>query len=87
MVQMEMGTLLANENNCQEAVSQWEKVLNNKRADYLHATIQLKMGLCYEAMNDITKAEEFYGKATTAKDSSVGKSADKYLRLLQAKKI
>lgn len=87
MVQMEMGTLLANENDCAGALSQWEKVISNKRADYLHASVQLKMGLCYESMNEVAKAEEFYAKAASAKDSSVGKSADKYLRLLMAKKI
>ena len=88
MVNTELGTLLANENNCQEAIGYWEKVANNKRAEFLHSPVQLKMGLCYEALNDTAKAEQAYTKVKDQeKDSSIGKSADKYLRLLSAKKI
>jgi predicted negative regulator of RcsB-dependent stress response len=88
MVQSELGTLLANENNCKEAISYWEKIASNKKAEFMHSPVQLKMGLCYEAMNENSKAEEIYSKVKEQeKDSSVGRSADKYLRLLQVKKI
>lgn len=88
MVQGEMGTLLANQNDCKGALTYWEQILNNKKVEFMHSAVRLKMGLCFEAMNEIPKAEEAYNKVKEQeKDSSIGRSAEKYLRLLQVKKI
>lgn len=88
MVQSEMGTLLANQNDCKQALTYWEQVAKNKKAEFMHSAVKLKMGLCYESMNDLSKAEETYTQVKEQeKDSSIGRSADKYLRLLQVKKI
>jgi hypothetical protein len=41
------------------------------------------MGLCYEILKDAPKAREIYKKASDSyADTSAGKTAQKYLRLL-----
>ncbi|MNT40352.1 hypothetical protein D3C72_1766590 [compost metagenome] len=48
------------------------------------------MGLCFETMNDLAKAEELYTQVTKKEDATAdfaaSREAQKYLRLLKAKK-
>ena len=58
---------------------------------FAHDEAQLRTGLCYESLNDLTKAEEVYasiGKKDDASttDFAAAREAQKYLRLLKAKK-
>lgn len=86
MVLIQLGTLQANQNDCQSAVSTWQKVLASKDTKSLHSAARLKSGLCYEALNDKAQAEKLYAQIRDEdKDSASAKSAEKYLRLLQAK--
>lgn len=88
MVESELGSLKANKTDCQSALTHWQNVLKNNKVQFMHPAVHLKMGLCFESMSDLAKAEESYLKAQNAeKNSSIAKSAEKYLQLLQAKKL
>lgn len=87
LVLVQLGTLQADLKDCQQAVTTWGKVLLNSGAKSLHPATKLKQALCYESLNDLPKAEKLYAEIKLEdKDSASGKSADKYLRLIQAKK-
>jgi predicted negative regulator of RcsB-dependent stress response len=83
IVQSQLGSIQADQKDCKTALTTWEKVLNNKTAKALHASIKLKQGLCFEALNEIDKARNTYtGLAAEDKESQAAKTAEKYLRLL-----
>jgi predicted negative regulator of RcsB-dependent stress response len=87
LVQNQLGTVQANLNDCNAAISTWQKVLSNARAKALHTAIKLKEGLCYENLKDLSKAEQMYSEAKNDdKESAVARAAEKYLRLLQMAK-
>lgn len=87
LVLIQMGTLQADLNDCGQAVTTWGKVLLNRGAKSLYPSTKLKQALCFEALNDAPRAEKLYAEITTEdKDSASARSAEKYLRLLQAKK-
>lgn len=87
LVLIQIGTLQADQKDCGQAVTTWGKVLQNRGAQALYPATKLKQALCYETLNDAPKAEKLYAEIKTEnKDSASAKSADKYLRLLQAKK-
>lgn len=102
MVAAQLGTVQANQNDCNAAISTWQKVLANSSAKALHPAVKLKKGLCYEKMNDLAKAEQAYSEVlkedkelagTQANNaptqeplSATARAADKYLRLLQTTK-
>ncbi len=87
LVLTQLGTVMANQNDCPGALSTWQKVLTNSNAKSLHGAVKLKQGLCYEATNDLTNAEKTYTQVKDEeKESPTGKAAEKYLRQLQTKK-
>lgn len=87
LVQMQLGTVQADSNDCNSAVTTWSQVISNSDAKALHSAAKLKSGLCYETLKDLGKAEKFYTEAKNEdKDSATARAADKYLRLLQASK-
>jgi predicted negative regulator of RcsB-dependent stress response len=87
LVQTQLGTVQADLNDCNSAVSTWGKVLANKEAKSLHSSVKLKSGLCYETLKDNAKAEKLYAEVSSGdKDSATARAADKYLRLLQSTK-
>lgn len=84
LVLLQKGQAEADLKNCPKALDIWTQVLQNKAAQPLYADVHLAQGLCYESVNDKTKAEESYNKILAeAKDSPIAKSAEKYLRLLK----
>ena len=86
LVKVQLGTLLAEQKDCKAAVDVWDQVINNKEATFLHANVRLKQGLCYESLDQKSKAEEAYAKVKDeAKDTATARSAESYLRLLKAK--
>lgn len=88
MVISQMGTLLAQDGNCKEAIQKWQEVLSHKGWDYMHAENQLRIGLCYEQMNDFAKAELTYKKLTEEKaETAAGRAAKKYLRKIRLSKM
>ncbi len=87
LVLLQLGTAQADLNDCNSAISTWQKVVTSKEIQSLHPAAKLKQGLCYENTKDVAKAEQMYTEARNEdKDSAAGRSADKYLKLLQATK-
>ena len=86
MLLSEKATAFANKNDCKSAVETWSKVLTTPQASAIKSQILLKQALCFESLNEITKAEENYNKIVAdSKDGALGKTAEKYLRLLKTK--
>lgn len=90
LVLSQKATLLANKNNCQDAVVIWANLAKNQQLKYLHSEFNLRMGLCYEAMGDKQKATEMLSEASKksgtpggGSESGVSQEAEKYLRLLK----
>jgi predicted negative regulator of RcsB-dependent stress response len=97
VVLTQYGNVLSDKGDCPGAVAQWAKVLAHKEVAFLHDSLRLRSGFCYEKMNDLTKAEELYKKVSQNADEpkeltngfaepGLGKEAEKYLRLLKLKK-
>lgn|GEM_PF-2021167 len=85
LVMSELGNTKANLNNCQNAIETWNTVLTNKKAAFLQGSVKLKQALCYEALKNPEKAKSLYAEIkATDKDGTLGKTADKYKRLLGA---
>lgn len=81
LVWMQMGNILAEKADCKGAVEKWQVLVNNKNFAFAHDEAKLRMGLCFESMNDLAKAEELYTEV-----SKTSREAQKYLRLLKVKK-
>lgn len=91
LVLQKMGSLMADKNDCQGALSKWQTVVDRKGLAFAHDEVKLRMGLCYESMNDLAKAEQMYSEVgknsdTETSDFVAAKDAQKYLRMLKAKK-
>lgn len=83
------GQVLADSGDCKGAVSQWESNLNNKAADFLKDETKLNLAVCYQQLNETTKAESILNdiKMTAQPNKAlVAKEAKKYLRYIQLKK-
>jgi tetratricopeptide (TPR) repeat protein len=81
---MLLGNALATKGDCQEAVSVWQKVLDNSKAAYLHGDASLRAGLCYEQLGQTDKALEMYRKASST-ESGAASTARGLLRALEVK--
>lgn len=84
--------LLADKGDCAQAVDIWQKILSQKKIDYMHDEAKLRSAVCFEKMNDTAKAEKYYmelSKNTSSKDEPDDKAATedakKYLRLLKVR--
>jgi len=84
----QMATLLANKNNCQNALEMWGKIVKNKEVQYLEKDVKIRMGLCYEALGDKEKAKAYFTEVSTKgkeeRDNATTLDAGKYLRLMNA---
>jgi hypothetical protein len=88
---MQMGNAVANKGDCKGAVEKWQKISDTKALAFAHDEAKLRMGLCYESLNDLAKAEQLYTEVAKKEDVNTSdfvasKEAEKYLRLLKAKK-
>ena len=90
LVLSQIGNVYADQNDCKQAVGQWQKIVENKKLTFAHDEARLRMGLCFESLGDVAKAEEFYTEVSKKdeKNANLGASrdAEKYLRLLKMKK-
>ncbi|MDG0816582.1 tetratricopeptide repeat protein [Bdellovibrio svalbardensis] len=92
LVYMQMGNAFADKNDCKSAVDTWQKITAAKNFQFAHDEAKLRMGLCYESLNDAAKAEQLYTEvakkenAEQPTDVAAVREASKYLRLLKAKK-
>jgi hypothetical protein len=90
LVLSQLGNVMADKGDCKAAVEKWQAITDRKGLAFAHDEAKLRMGLCYETMNDLAKAEALYTevskKESPTADFSAAKDAEKYLRLLKAKK-
>ena len=92
MVYMQMGQVYVNKNDCTSALTLFQKVADSKNFQFVHGEAKLRMGLCFETLNDSAKAEQFYAElakkdeANGGSEMFISNEAGKFLRLLRAKK-
>jgi hypothetical protein len=89
LVLKKMGQLLADSDQCKEAIDIWNKVLNNKKAEFTFSDVQIKQALCYQKLNETQKAEDLLTKVKNNKTEGQEQSsleAEKVLRLIQFNK-
>lgn len=90
LILMQLGNVFAGKNDCKMAIEKWQTIANSKALAFAHNEAKLRMGLCFESMNDLAKAEEIYTDASkkdpNSSESTASREAEKYLRLLKAKK-
>lgn len=91
LVWMKTGNILADNNDCKGAVEKWQTLTTNKNFSFAHDEAKLRMGICFESMNDLAKAEELYNEVAKKQgqetaDFAAVQEAQKYLRLLKVKK-
>lgn len=91
LVLIQAGNAYANKGDCQGALSKWQTLTANKFLAFSHDEAKLRMGLCYETLNELAKAEELYTEIAKKEDLNTtdfaaSKEAERYLRLLRAKK-
>lgn len=89
LVLKKMGQLLADSDQCKEAIDIWNKVLSNKKAEFTFSDVQIKQALCYQKLNETQKAEELLTKVKNNKTEGQEQSsleAEKVLRLIQFNK-
>ncbi len=93
LVQQKIAQLLADQDKCKEALQIWDKILQRKEAQFAHNDLKIQQALCYKKMNDLKKAEEILTNLANQKSeespepSTTSKEAEKYLRLIQFKKM
>jgi TolA-binding protein len=80
----QLGAALEAKGDCGSAIKQWEKIEQDKELQFLQGPSLIKMGLCYEKLKQIDKAEQTYHRAETlTSDAEAAKTAKKYLRVLK----
>jgi predicted negative regulator of RcsB-dependent stress response len=86
LAKLNLGTHQADAGDCKAAMDTWSGLLKNHDAAFLSAQVKLKMGVCSENLNQKSQAEDYYKQVIgEAKESAAGRSAEKFLRLLQTK--
>lgn len=92
LVYMQIGNAFADKNDCKSAVDAWQKITTSKAFSFASNEAKLRMGICYETLNDAIKAEQLYTEVAKkdntdgSADGAASREASKYLRLLKAKK-
>jgi predicted negative regulator of RcsB-dependent stress response len=79
------GSALSAKDDCQQALSIWQPLLDTKSAEYLAADVNLRMGTCLEKLGQNDRAAEAYRNASKAGESPAAQSAKSLLRSLEVK--
>lgn len=90
LVQKKLGSLLADNDQCDDAIKAWDQLLSNKKAQFAHSEIKILESLCYQKSNNLKKAEELLTSVKNDKDEGAteySQRAEKILRLIQFKKM
>lgn len=83
LVQDRKAGLQADLGDCKGALATWDALLANKSAAFMASEVKLKKALCYENLKDFAQAQTMYKQIMDAdKNSTLAKSAEKYLQLL-----
>lgn len=80
---MKKSYLQASAGQCEQAIQNWNIVINLKQMQTLHSEALLKSGTCYEQLGQIDKAREHYQKVIDSDKGEFANTAQQYLRLLQ----
>lgn len=90
LVYLKLGGVLADQKNCEKAISYWEKITNQSAFAFAHDEAKLRMGICYESLNQNDKAEKLFTEVSTKQDETAdfgaARDAEKYLNMIKAKK-
>lgn len=82
----QLGTALASQNQWEEASQIFEKTLKSPSVSTVKPELLLKLGLCYEGLQNLGKAKEYL---TLARDqfgsTQAGRAAKNYLRMMMLK--
>ncbi|HVK62637.1 MAG TPA: tetratricopeptide repeat protein [Bdellovibrionales bacterium] len=84
LTNMMLGNALAAKGDCQEAVTVWQKIIDNSKATFLHGDASLRAGLCFELLGKNDQALEMYRKAS-ASESGAASTARGLMRALEVK--
>lgn len=89
LVLLKKGSVQANQNQCEAAIQTWTKITDNKSLNFAHSEAKIRMGVCYESLQDLAKAENLYKEVVNTEESesnyAVLMEAKKYLKLIKAK--
>lgn len=90
LVWNQLGSVYADQGKCQDAIQQWQKIVDNRSLKFAQDEAKLRMGVCYETLNDLAKAEQMYSEVAKREEAGgmngASQDAEKYLRLLKMKK-
>ena len=84
LLQIQLGTLLAEKEQCDKALSYYQKVVGNKSFSYLHPQALLKQGVCYTQLKQYDQAQAAYERIINEfKGNAMQGTAKSLLRLLK----
>ncbi|MCC7404852.1 MAG: hypothetical protein IT288_10690 [Bdellovibrionales bacterium] len=87
LLHMQLGTALAALNKHEDAKREFNLVVGDSTAQFLHAEAVLKLGLTEEMLGNVDQAREHYNRASQEfSTTDAGKTAKAYLRLLSMEK-
>lgn len=89
LIRKKTGQILADSNQCKEAIAVWDKIITDKKTEYVQADVKIKQALCYQKLNDFKKAEEILTAVKNNRSEGqqqISAEADRILRLLQHSK-
>lgn len=89
LIRKKTGQILADTNQCKEAIAVWDKIITDKKTEYVQADVKIKQALCYQKLNDLKKAEEILTAIKNNRgegQQQTAAEADRILRLLQHSK-
>ena len=79
------GSALATKGDCNQAVTDWQKVIESQANKFLHPGALLKAGVCFENLKQNDKAAEMYRKVTQDHaESQAAQTAKTYLRAMES---
>lgn len=83
-IYLKLGSVLVLRDQCEQAVSYWNAILEKQDMDYLHPYVILRKAFCHEKLGQMELAKEQFKKLSTDfGDRSVGRAGKRYLRWLR----
>lgn len=84
LLNIQVATLAMNQGDYQKASEILEKLTQQKDTEFLRPTGLLKLGLCYEKLQQMDRAKEVYTRVSTEfPDTETSRNAKSYLRSLE----
>lgn len=84
LLQAQRATLAMEKGDFERAINEFEMITQNKEVDFLHSVALLKIGVCYERLQQLDRAKETYIRVSTEfGETESARTAKGYLRLLE----